>query len=141
MTRLGGQPIALAAAVLVAIVAGFATIAMWRSYSGSSADLERLGAARKLQAKTAQVSEQLLEKTKGLQETQQESIDQLQLLQDQLTTVRRQLAVQQADNKRLSEQVAGLTGAVDTLQQSLAQANEPATPSRIRHRSHRRKAH
>lgn len=140
MTRFGGQPIVLAAAVLVALVAGIAIIAVWRNYTGTSPEPERLVAARNLQAKTAHVSEQLLEKTKGLQETQQESIDQLQLVQDQLQTVRRQLAAQQADNKRLSEQVAGLTEAVDNLRQSFAQANEPAAGARTRYRSGRKRA-
>jgi len=41
--------------------------------------------------------------------SQQESIDQLQVVQDQLQTVRRLLAAQQSDGKRLSEQVATLT--------------------------------
>jgi len=52
-----------------------------------------------------QASEQLVEKTKGLEATQQESIDQLQVVQDQLQTVKRLLSAQQADAKRLSEQV------------------------------------
>ena len=50
---------------------------------------------RQLQARTAQASEQLVEKTKGLEATQQASIDQLQVVQDQLQTVRRLLAAQQ----------------------------------------------
>jgi hypothetical protein len=48
-----------------------------------------------LQARATQASEQLVEKTKGLEATQQESIDQLQMVQDQLQTVRRLLAAQQ----------------------------------------------
>ncbi len=62
-------------------------------------------------ARTAQVSETLVEKTKG-SVTQQESIDQLQEVQDQLQTMRRQLAAQQADSK-LSDQVATLTEQVE----------------------------
>ena len=85
-------------------------------------------ATRQLQARTAQASEQLVEKTKGLEATQQESIDQLQVVQDQLQTVRRLLAAQQADTKKLSEQVGALTEAIDGLRQSFAsaQATEPA---------------
>ena len=87
---------------------------------------------RQLQARTAQASEQLVEKTKGLEATQQESIDQLQMVQDQLQTVRRLLAAQQTDTKKLSEQVGTLTEAVDGLRQSFAsaQASEPARRSR-----------
>ncbi|MBI5264442.1 MAG: hypothetical protein HY852_21815 [Bradyrhizobium sp.] len=140
-TRLGAQPIALAAAVLLTLVIGVAGIAAWRGYTGTSPELDRQAAARKLQARTAQVSEQLVEKTKGIEATQQESIDQLQLVQDQLQTLKRQFAVQYADNKRLSDQVAGLTEAVDGLRQSLAsaQAAEPATPSKTRKRLGRAK--
>ena len=70
-------------------------------------------ATRQLQARTAQASEQLVEKTKGLEATQQESIDQLQVVQDQLMTVRRLLAAQQADTRKLSEQVGTLTESID----------------------------
>ena len=63
-----------------------------------------------------------MEKTKGLEATQQESIDQLQVVQDQLQTVRRLLAAQQTETKRLSEQVGSLTGAIDGLRQSFATA-------------------
>jgi chromosome segregation ATPase len=128
--RIGAQPIALAAAILLIVVAGAASIALSRAYIGASPELDRVAAAaRQLQARAAQASEQLVEKTKGLELTQQESIDQLQVIQDQLQTVRRALAAQQADSKRLSEQVSGLTEAIEGLRQSFAsaQANEPAS--------------
>jgi hypothetical protein len=75
-------------------------------------------------------------KTKGLEATQQESIDQLQVVQDQLLTVRRLLAAQQADTRKLSEQVGTLTQSIDGLRESFAsaQANEPATPPVTRKR-------
>ena len=141
MARIGSQPIALAAGVLVVIVLGISSIALWRAYTGVSPEQERVVAARQLQVRTAQASEQLVEKTKGLEATQQESIDQLQVVQDQLQTVRRLLAAQQADSKRLSEQVVGLTEAIDGLRQSFAsvQANEGSPSARnksIRTRSH-----
>jgi peptidoglycan hydrolase CwlO-like protein len=90
-----------------------------------------------MQARATQASEQLVEKTKGLEATQQESIDQLQMVQDQLLTVRRLLAAQQADTKKLSEQVGTLTEAVDGLRQSFAsaQASEPAASSSPRTRA------
>src|SRR3954451_12330275 len=141
MARIGSQPIALAAGALVVIVVGISAIALWRAYTGVSPEQERVVAARQLQVRTAQASEQLVEKTKGLEATQQESIDQLQVVQDQLQTVRRLLAAQQADSKRLSEQVAGLTEAIDGLRQSFASAQSAeASPASARNRSIRNRS-
>jgi uncharacterized protein HemX len=149
MARIGSQPIALAAGTLIIIVLGIGAIALWRSYTGTSPEQDRVVAARQIQAKTAQASEQLIEKTKGLEATQQESIDQIQVVQDQLQTVRRLLAAQQADTKRLSEQVSGLTTAIDSMRQSFASTQpseasasaSPATRNRsIRARSHAAKS-
>jgi peptidoglycan hydrolase CwlO-like protein len=134
--RFGGQPIAIAAAALV-IVVGISSIALWRAYTGNAPETDRVAAVRQLQARTAQASEQLVEKTKGLEVTQQESIDQLQVVQDQLLTVRRMLAAQQADTRKLAEQVGTLTEAIDGLRQSFAsaQASEPAAAPPTRKRS------
>jgi hypothetical protein len=134
--RIGPQPIALAGAALLVMLAGVASIALWRAYTGTSPELDRVVAARALQARTAQASEQLVEKTKGLEATQQESIDQLQVVQDQLSTVRRLLASQQSETKRLSDQVTTLTEAIDGLRQSFASAQpsseQASTPVRNR---------
>src|SRR5258708_12322219 len=119
------QPIAIGGGALVVVVLGIGSIALWRAYTGNSPEQDRVVAARQLQARTAQASEQLVEKTKGLEATQQESIDQLQVVQDQLQTVKRLLAGQQAQAKRLSEQVSGLTEAIDRLRQSFASAQAP----------------
>ena len=62
-------------------------------------------------------SDVLLETTKGLEVTQQQAVDQLQIVQDQL-------AAQQAETKKLSKQIATLTEKLDALQQSVA--NIPA---------------
>jgi len=142
VARAGTQPIALAAATLLVLLVGVASIALWRTYTGTSPELDRVVAARALQARSVQASEQLVEKTKGLEVTQQESIDQLQVVQDQLQTMRRLLASQQADNKRLSEQVSTLTEAVEGLRQSFASA-QPSEPSAapVRNRSIRARAH
>jgi len=142
-TRIGSQPIAVTAAALVLILAGVAGIAISRAYTGQSPETDRAAIARALQARAAQASEQLVEKTKGLEQTQQDSIDQLQVMQDQLQTVRRQLAAQQADNKRLSEQIAGLSEAVDGLRQSFASAQsaDPSPAPATRNRSIRTRAH
>jgi hypothetical protein len=137
IARFGGQPIAIAAAALVIVVVGVTSITLWRAYTGSAPESDRAVATRQLQARAAQASEQLVEKTKGLEATQQESIDQLQVVQDQLLTVRRLLATQQTDTRKLSEQVGTLTEAIDGLRQSFAsaQASEPAAASAPRTRS------
>src|SRR6202795_614216 len=120
IARIGGQPIALAAAALVVILVGVGSIVLWRAYTGTSPEQDRTTFARQLQARTAQASEQLVEKTRGLEASQQESIDQLQVVQDQLQTMRRLLASQQGDTKKLSEQVTALTEAIEGLRQSFA---------------------
>ena len=61
-----------------------------------------------------QVSNELLETTRGLQMTQQQAVDQLQVVQDQL-------AAQKAETKRLSEQIAAVTEKLGALQQSFAE--------------------
>jgi uncharacterized protein HemX len=123
MSRVGGQPFIIGAAALLAIVVGIGAIAAWRAYTGSSPELDRVIQSRQmLQARATQASEQLAEKTKGLEATQQESIDQLQVMQDQLQTVRRAIAFQQAESKRLSEQIATLTESVEGLRQTFASA-------------------
>ena len=140
---IGVQPIAIAAVALVVVVLGTSSIALWRAYTGNSPEADRAASVRLLQARTAQASEQLVEKTRGLEATQQESIDQLQVVQDQLQTVRRLLALQQADTKKLSEQVGTLTEAIDGLRQSFAsaQAAEPTEASAARKKSARVKPH
>ncbi|MCK1715631.1 MULTISPECIES: hypothetical protein [unclassified Bradyrhizobium] len=141
--RLGAQPIALTAAVLVLLIAGVTSIAIWRAYTGSAPEADRVVASRQLQTRTAQASEQLVEKTKGLEATQQESIDQLQVVQDQLQTMKRLLALQQADTKRLSEQVATLNESIDGLRQSFAsaRATETEAPSVTRRKPARHRIH
>ena len=142
LARIGTQPIAVAAAALVLILAGVAGIAFSRAYTGQSLETDRALAVRALQARAAQVSEQLAEKTKGLEQTQQESIDQLQQMQDQLQTERRLLAAQQADIKRLTEQVSSLSEAVDGLRQSFASAQsaDPSPAPAVHNRSLRTRA-
>jgi hypothetical protein len=137
IARISGQPIAIAATAFVIVVLGIGSITLWRAYTGTAPETDRVVAIRQLQARTAQASEQLVEKTKGLEATQQESIDQLQMVQDQLMTVRRLLAAQQADTRKLSEQVGTLTESIDSLRQSFAstQTSEPAATPSTRKRS------
>jgi hypothetical protein len=136
LARLGGQPILLTAAILLLLTGGVTSIAIWRAYTGAAPESDRIVASRQLQARAVQASEQLVEKTKGMEATQQESIDQLQVVQDQLQTVKRLLAAQQADTKRLSEQVGSLTESIEGLRQSFAstRASDAETPSATRKR-------
>lgn len=139
--RVGAQPIALASAVLFLLVAGVASVAFWRAHGGST-EPDRAVQARLLQARAAQASEQLVEKTNGLAATQQESIDQLQAMQDQLQTMKRLLASQQAETRRLSEQVSTLTETVDGLRQSFASvSSDSSSAPAARNRSVRARAH
>lgn len=120
---LGQQSIMVAAAALTVVILGIGGIFAWRSYSGVVPESERLTATRLTQARVAQASEQLVEKTKGLEATQQQSIDQLQVVQDQLLTVQRLLAAQQSETKKLNEQIGNIGGSLDSLKQSFASAS------------------
>jgi uncharacterized coiled-coil protein SlyX len=66
-----------------------------------------------------QVPNELLETAKGLGVTQQQAVDQLQVVQDQLVA-------QQTETKKLSEQIAMLTEKLDALQQSVANIPAPS---------------
>lgn len=130
-TRVARQPIALAASALILIVLGASAMALWRAHPTTAREQDRPAAAIPLQVDTAQVTDELSEKTRALEVTQQESIDQLQTLQDQLQTAKQLLAMQQEDTKRLSAQVSSLTEAIDSLRQSFASARaaEASAPS------------
>jgi uncharacterized coiled-coil protein SlyX len=74
------------------------------------------------------VLDELVEATKALEASQQQAIDQLQALQELLTT-------QQAEARKSSSQVAALNAKLEALQQSFASipavpAEEAAPPSR-----------
>jgi uncharacterized coiled-coil protein SlyX len=137
LRRLGSQPVALAAGALILVVLAAGSVGLWRAYTGNSPEQERLTSLRQMQARATQASEQLFEKTKSLETSQQETIDQLQAVQDQLQGLKRLVTAQQADAKKLAEQVGGLTGAIDTLRQSFAsaQSTEPSDPPATRKRS------
>jgi septal ring factor EnvC (AmiA/AmiB activator) len=70
-----------------------------------------------------QSSKELIETTKALQVTQQQAVDQLQVVQDQL-------AAQKAETTKLSDQIATLTEKLDALRQSIANTASPAAKSR-----------
>ena len=120
LQQIGQQPILLAGVALVLLIVGIGSIFGWRAYSGTTPEPERLTATRLQQARVAQASEQLIEKTKGIEATQQQSVDQLQVVQDQLLTMQRLLTAQQNDTRKLTEQVGTLTSTLDNLRQSFA---------------------
>src|SRR4051794_35634730 len=89
LRRIGSQPVALAAGALMLILMAASSVGIWRAYTGNSPEQERVTSLRQMQARATQASEQLVEKTKSLEASQQETIDQLQTVQDQLQTLRR----------------------------------------------------
>ncbi|RED37801.1 hypothetical protein BJ123_106124 [Rhodopseudomonas thermotolerans] len=130
LAALGPQPIAIAAAALLLIIAGIGTIFLWRIATGASPEQERVATGRQVQARVAQTSEQLVERTKGLELTQQQSIDQLQALQDQLAQIEKLVSAQRSETKKLSEQVGEIGTSLDSLRQSFAQAQPAETAER-----------
>lgn len=125
--RLGPQPVRIAAIALGVVMLGIVSIAGWRVYTGNAPEQERITATRLLQTRTAQASEQLVEKTKGIESAQQQTIDQLQVVQDQLQAMQQSLTAQRAETKRTADQVASLTGSLDALKQSFASAQAQET--------------
>jgi hypothetical protein len=142
--RIGAQPIALAAVALAVVVAGAGSMALWRVAAGSPPEPDRIQATRQLQAQALQASQQLVEKTRALDLSQQEAIDQLQALQDDVQTIKRAVAAQQSDSKRLSDEITSLTTAIDGLKQAFASAQSSETshssaqPAESRSKSHAR---
>jgi cell division protein FtsB len=67
---------------------------------------------------------QLVENTKALEESQQQAIDQLQVLQDLVRA-------QQAETKKASDRVAALNARLDTLQQAFASIAPPVAEEAV----------
>jgi phage-related tail protein len=114
---------------LAVLLAGGGTVALWRASTGSYPETDRAIAIRQIQTRATEATEQLADKTKAIGVTQQEQVDQLQALQEQMQGVKRLLAAQQNDARRLSDQVGTLTGAIDSLRQSFASAQSSDTPA------------
>ena len=85
------------AAALVLIGGGWLTL--WAT--GGSSTVASAPHPTAVSAASRRPSDELLETTKGLQVTQQQAVDQLQIVQDQLVA-------QRAETKRLSDQNAAL---------------------------------
>jgi septal ring factor EnvC (AmiA/AmiB activator) len=105
--------ITLAAAV---VLIGGGWLTLWAT--GGSSTVAPSPHPTAVSAASRRSSDELLETTKGLQVTQQQAVDQLQVVQDQLVA-------QRAEMKKLSEQITALTERLDVLQQSIT--NMPAT--------------
>ena len=111
----GRQPVqAMRRRLVITLVAalvfiGVGWITLWAT--GGSPAVAPAPRAPAPSAASRRPSDELLETTKGLQVTQQQAVDQLQVVQDQLVA-------QQAETKKLSEQIAALTEKLDALQQS-----------------------
>ena len=73
---------------------------------------------------SATSSDELVETTKGLEATQQQTVDQLQVVQDRL-------AAQQTETKKLSEQIATLTEKLHALEQSVTNIPAPPVPAPV----------
>ena len=73
---------------------------------------------------SGQATDEILETAKGLQVTQQQAVDQLQVVQDQL-------AAQKVETKKLSEQIAAVTEKLDALQQSIATIPAPTVAAPV----------
>jgi hypothetical protein len=71
---------------------------------------------------------QLVENTKALEDSQQQAIDQLQVLQDLLRA-------QQAETKKSSDRVAALNARLDTLQQAFASIAPPMAEEAVPEKS------
>ena len=101
---------------LAVILIGLGWVLLQRGFSGNGPS----GSPIVVAPAPEHVSKELLETTKGLQATQQQAVDQLQVVQDQLVA-------QKEETRKLSEQVATLTEKLQALQQSVANISAPAT--------------
>jgi uncharacterized coiled-coil protein SlyX len=102
----------LFAVALGLILVGIGYVMPQRGFASNSAGRSSTSAAE-------QFTNEFLETTKGLQLTQQQAVDQLQVVQDQLVA-------QKAETKKLTEQVGILTLKLQTLQQSVAEIPAPS---------------
>jgi len=109
--------LAITLAAAVVLVSG-GWITLWAA--GGSPSVAPAPAELTAAAANRRPAGELLETTKNLQVTQQQAVDQLQVVQDQLVA-------QRAETKRLSEQIAELTERLDALQQSVANLPAPST--------------
>jgi septal ring factor EnvC (AmiA/AmiB activator) len=101
------------AVALGALLIGLGFALLQRASVGNGA------AAMPSSAANEQSLKELIETAKALQVTQQQAVDQLQVVQDQLLA-------QKVETKKLSEQIATLTEKLEAVQQSVANPPTPA---------------
>jgi septal ring factor EnvC (AmiA/AmiB activator) len=106
------------AVVLAIILIGFGCALFWGFSCSTVAALPSNASAMSTPARE-QVADQTLETAKGLGITQQQAVDQLQVVQDHL-------AAQKVETQKLSEMIAAVTDKLDALQRSVA--SMPAPP-------------
>jgi hypothetical protein len=109
------RQLSIFAVALAVILIGLGYMVLQRGFSGNSA----AGSPSVVATEREQVSNELLETTKGLQVTQQQAVDQL------LQVVQDQLLAQKAETKKLSEQITAVTEKLDALKQSGAETPAP----------------
>jgi septal ring factor EnvC (AmiA/AmiB activator) len=112
-------PIFAVALAVMLIALGW--VLLQRGFGGNSGAVAPSAATAR-----EQVPSELLETTKGLQATQQQAVDQLQVVQDQLIA-------QKEETRKLSEQVATVTEKLQALQQSIANISAPVSPPKSNH--------
>jgi uncharacterized coiled-coil protein SlyX len=102
--------------LIISIAAGFIFIAVGlslvRGFGGATAEVPPSSVAH------STTVDQFLETAKALGITQQQAVDQLQVVQDELSAER-------AETKRLSEQIGALNEKLDALQQTVANFSAP----------------
>src|SRR6185437_8299839 len=108
----GGRRLRLLAAALAIVLIGLGCALFWDLGSGTVAALPSNAGAVSTSAREL-VSDEILETAKGLQVTQQQAVDQLEVVQDRL-------AAQKAETKKLSEMIATLAEKLDALQVTVA---------------------
>jgi hypothetical protein len=101
--RIGRRFIPLLAACVLLVSAG--GVILWATGSNSAAAVSPSVTA------LVQTSNELVEKTGALETTEQQTIDQLQVVQDQL-------AAQQAETKKLASAIETLNAKLDSMAQS-----------------------
>jgi uncharacterized coiled-coil protein SlyX len=111
----------LVAALLLGLLLVGGFIALWVAY-GSAPPQPQAGVAANASNETAQVIRDLQTAIKGLETTDEKVAGQLQ-------SVQQTLASNQAETKRLSDQVTALSGKLDALQQSFGSAQRQSSPA------------
>jgi flagellar basal body-associated protein FliL len=110
--RRGGRRFIPLLALCVLLV-GAAGLILWATGSNSAAAVSPSVTA------LVQTSNELVEKTGALEATQQQTVDQLQVVQDQLVA-------QQAETKRLTGEIEALHAKLDGLAQSASEMSAGA---------------